>query len=441
MKKTHLAFFEEAKNRGLTASELSCNKSRSLNIEIFHSEVTGFAISESESVSARGIYKDRFGAAHTEKTDKASLVGLVDKIVTSATINENNDPAIIFPGSPKYQKRRIFDKNLAKVTAEEKIALLLEIEKRLKVADSRVIEVSGVAYQESFSESALMNSYGLDLQNKNNYFYIYAGVVVKQDEEVKTGYHIFLHNNFAEFQIDKFVKEVVDNAVQKLGGKPLPTGKYKTVINPRVMANFLNFYMESAIAENVQKNTSLFMGKLNTEIASKKVTIEEKPLTKNIFYNYFDAEGVATYNKAFIEKGVLKRYAYNLTTAAKEGVETTANAQGSGSKIGTGFTNLVLKPGRLDEAALLEKAQNGLYLTEVQGLHAGLNPTSGNFSLQASGFVIRDGKLAEPVAYITVAGNLLSLFKDVVAVGSNLELQLSSTSTPSVLIKGLMVAS
>ncbi|MGI6713817.1 MAG: TldD/PmbA family protein [Bacilli bacterium] len=441
MKKKYLAFFEEAKNRGLSASELSSTKSRSLNIEIFRSEVTGFSIDDSEVVNARGIYQKRFGAASTEKTDKQSLVGLVDKITSSATINENVDPAIIFPGSPKYQKRHIFDKNLAKVSVDEKIALLFEIEKRLKTSDPRVTEVSSVTYQESFSEYALMNSYGLNLHSRNNYFYIYAAVVVKQDEEIKTGYRIFLHNDFAEFPIDKFVDEVLSNALEKLGGKPLPTGRYKTVINPRVTASLLNFYMQSAIAENVQKNTSLFMGKLNTPIASKKVTIEEKPLLKNIFYSYFDAEGVATYNKAFVEKGVLKLYAYNLTTAAKEGVETTANAQGSGSKIGTGYTNLVLKPGRLDEQALFEKVKDGFYLTEVQGLHAGLNPTSGNFSLQASGFAIRNGKLAEPIAHITVAGNLLDVFKDVVAVGNNLELQLSSTSTPSILIKGLMVAS
>ncbi len=79
-------------------------------------------------------------------------------------------------------------------------------------------------------------------------------------------------------------------------------------------------------------------------------------------------------------------------------------------------------------------------MTEVQGLHAGLNPRSGNFSLQASGFMIRDGKLAEPVNLITVAGNLVDMFKNVKEVANNSELQLSSTNTPSILVSKLAIS-
>ena len=88
----------------------------------------------------------------------------------------------------------------------------------------------------------------------------------------------------------------------------------------------------------------------------------------------------------------------------------------------------------------MKDVELGFYLTEVQGLHSGLNPTSGDFSLQASGFMIRDGKFAEAVNLVTIAGNLQKLFLDVKAVANENELQLSSYTTSSILVKKLAVS-
>ena len=94
----------------------------------------------------------------------------------------------------------------------------------------------------------------------------------------------------------------------------------------------------------------------------------------------------------------------------------------------------------LTEEQLLEKVHEGLYITSMQGMHSGLNPQSGNFSLIAQGFMIKDGKLAEPVSLITVAGNLYTLFNDVKEVASNIELQTNSYSVPSIYVKELQVS-
>ena len=91
------------------------------------------------------------------------------------------------------------------------------------------------------------------------------------------------------------------------------------------MTSLLKAYIGHAEAEEVQKKSSLFIGKLGQKIASKKITIEDKPLAKNVFARWFDDEGVATYNKPIIKNGVLQTYLYNLTTAAKDGVQTTGN--------------------------------------------------------------------------------------------------------------------
>ena len=317
---------------------------------------------------------------------------------------------------------------------------LFEIEAKLKKADPRIVEIETVQYSEDAVEVNLVNSYGLNLKSKSNYYVYAASVVVKQGEEVKTGYKVLLSNDPKELNIDKFVAQVVEDATRKLGGTQCDSKKYPIVLNPKTAASFLDPYLESASAEEVQKHSSLFIGKLNQQVASKKITILEQPLLKNCFFRYFDDEGVATQNKKIVEKGVLKTYLHNLETAQREGTTTTGNGYRGGSKIGVGFVNPSIKPGRKSEADLLAKIKTGVYISSVTGLHAGLNPQSGNFSLQAEGFMIRDGKLAEPLSLITVAGNLLDLFMNVREVANNAELQLSGISAPSLLIKSLAVS-
>ena len=103
--------------------------------------------------------------------------------------------------------------------------------------------------------------------------------------------------------------------------------------------------------------------------------------------------------------------------------------------------NLYLKPGRLSEEELFKKIKNGVYITSITGLHAGLNPNSGDFSLQAEGYEVVDGKIAKPLGLITVGGNLVDVFKDVLAVGNNSKLLVTAITTPSIAIKNLKVSS
>jgi PmbA protein len=432
-------FFELANAAGITESEIVTNKVRSLSITVFRNEVENFAISTSFNINARGVYNGKMGFASSEKDDKDTASYLVDTIKLGASLSESSDPALIFKGSPKYKKKNKYNKEIMEISERDKIDTLFKIEKALKDYDPRVTDVM-VQYGENVVNSTLNNSYGLKLGTKQSYFYFVSQVFVKDENDVKTGYGMYLGDKPSDFDVDKFVKKAAKDALDKLGGKSTKSGIYKTIINPRVTASLLNFYLRNVNAENVQKQSSLFINKLNEQVASKLVTIYDAPLTNNVFYSYYDDEGVAKYNKPIIEKGVLKTYLYNLSTALKDGVETTGNAVVTNGKVAIAPSQVVLKPGKKDFNALLALVGDGFYLTEVQGLHAGLNPTSGDFSLQAGGFRIRDGKLAEPLALITVAGNLVNLFKDVVAVGNENELQLSGYTTSSVVIKGLAVS-
>ena len=141
-----------------------------------------------------------------------------------------------------------------------------------------------------------------------------------------------------------------------------------------------------------------------------------------------------------VKNGVLQTYLYNLTTASKEGVESTGNGFKSGSKIGTSTTFLTLKPGKKSLEELFKEVGDGVYITGVSGLHAGMNPQSGNFSLQSEGYLIKDGKKDRALDIITISGNLMEVFADILEVGNDTKVTNGGTSVESVLIKKIVVS-
>ena len=433
-------FFELAKEAGIEEVELRISTSYSLSISLFHSEIDNYSVEEGSSYFARGIVNGKLGTASCDVYNAEKAKFLVDEIVKNAKIIENNDPVFIFGGSEKYHKINSFSKELSQVPVEKKIEDLYALEKAIREGDPRIIEVQGVEYSESARSSTIINSKGLNLTNKSNYCVIYGAALAKEGEQVKSGYDLFLGNDYNKYSVEELTKKVVSKTVSQLGGEPCESSTYKAVLAPEVIGTFVDAYMDHASSESVQKHSSLFIGKVGEKVASRKVTIEDKPLQKgSIFVRWFDDEGVATYNKPIVKNGVLQGFLYNLTTAAKENVQSTGNGSRSGSKMSVSAFSLSLKPGKKSFEELVKDVKEGVYITEVNGIHAGMNAQSGNFSLQSSGFLIKDGKIDRPLDVITISGNLISLFNDITEVGSDVKTLLGGNLMPSVVVKKLSV--
>ena len=433
-------FFALAKEAGLEQVELFITESRNLQISLFHGEVDEYKDNNGYSILARGILNGKCGSASADVWNAEKAKWLVNEIVANAKVIENDDPVFIFKGSEKYHKVNTFNKALEQVAIDQKMEKLYALEKALKGIDSRIVEIAGTEYSQTSEKVTLMNSNGLNLVQRSNYYVFVAQCVAKEGEQTKSGYDFFLDNDFDKFSPEEFAKKVVKLTVDQLGGKACASKTYKAVLHPDVVTSLMKAYIGHADAEEVQKQSSLFIGKIGQKIASNKVTIEDKPQAKNVFARWFDDEGVATYNKPIIKNGVLQTYLYNLTTAAKAGVESTGNGYGGGSKKGISSTFLSLKPGKKSQEELFEKVGEGVFITDVSGIHAGLNPQSGNFSLQSTGFMIENGKKGRPLDLITISGNLLDIFKDVLEVGNDVTVSPSGVSAESVLIKKIVVS-
>ncbi len=439
MKLNEKKFFELAKENGFEAADLVFSHSYELSCSTFHKEVESLNESDSYSVIGRGIVNGKFGLVSTEKIDKNTPEFLIKGIKETAGLIEASDPSIIFKGSKKYHKKNVYNKDALSGDLSKQIEILREVEDKIRAYDKRIDEVATVGYQETFTEETLSNSYGLKLKDKIAAYAFYAEVTAKDGDDIQTGFKVFESMTPGEFDIDKFVKDVCEDALKKLNATQCPSKKYPTVLSPKVASQLMKAYLSNIDAEEVEKKSSLFVGKLNQPVASKKVTVIEDPLKKNIFFAYHDDEGVATNKKTLIKNGVLQTYLYTLESAQKAGVEPTGNGK-RGAKTVAGLNYAYIKPGKKSFDDMISSIKEGVFITELAGMHAGMNARSGNFSLQAQGFMIRDGKLAESLSLITVAGNLVELFMSVKDVANDTEFQLNAFDSPSLFVKKLAIS-
>ena len=441
MKLNEKKFFELAKENGLESSDITVSESGSLSVSLYHGEIDSFTKNDSYELVARGIYKGKMGSISVDNVNKDSPEFLVKEIKRAASIIENDDPVFIFKGSGKYHRKNVSKNTDFSENIQEKVGILKKIEEKLLAFDKRINEVISVGFDANSHSYKKTNSFGLKLSQKMTTYAYFAQVSAKQGEEIRTGFHVFASFNENDFDIDDFVKKVATDALDKLGSVQCNSKKYPVVLNPECVASLLSFLISSLDAEEIQKHTSLLEGKLNQQVLSKKLTVIENPLEKNIFFRYFDDEGVATNKKYLFNKGVVSTYLYTLQTAAKDGVKPTGNGYGSGAKAKADVGFIQVKCGKKSEEEMMSQIKEGVYITELQGLHSGMNAQSGNFSLQCAGFMIRDGKKAEPLALITVADNLLNVFNNIKCVANNSKLVISNqTSCPSMLISKMSIS-
>ena len=177
-------------------------------------------------------------------------------------------------------------------------------------------------------------------------------------------------------------------------------------------ADLIGSFVGAVSGGALYRKSSFLLDSLGTQVFAPLVSIREEPhLPRGRGSAPFDNEGVATEPRDVVRDGVVRGYFLGSYSARKLGMTTTGNAGGS--------HNLVVAHGDDDLAALLRRMGRGLLVTEQLG--QGVNPVTGDFSRGAAGFWIEGGEIAYPVEEITIAGNLKDMFRDIVAIGSDVD--------------------
>jgi len=439
--------FARAKAKGFTDYEILFLGSDGFSVRIFNGEIAEYKNTSSQGVGFRGTYNGKMGYSASEKMDESVIDAMIENAAANAGIIEEEDVEKLYPGDETYPEVCTYSPALNEISAEQKIKWAMEMESYAKSLDPRVKMADFCIVGNGENEMSMANSYGLDLSRKSNKAMAVMVARVEENGATKSASDVWSGRDFTNFDYKVFVKKIVDEALSYLGAESLETGAYPIAFENTATMSLFAVFSSIFMAENGQKGFSLLnKDKIGTTIAAPHITLRDDGICeKSIGSMAFDAEGVATQQKAIIENGVLKTLLYNLKSAAKDGVKSTGNASkaGLGGAIATSVTNYYIVPSETSFEDMISGVEKGVIITGMDGLHSGVNPVSGDFSVSAEGYLIENGKKTRPVEQITIAGNFYELLKNITAVGSDLRfgsMMFDGIGMPSILVDGIRVA-
>ena len=448
------ALFAEAKAYGFSDWEIYHTAGNSFSVKVFDGEITEYKNTDSVGLSFRGTYNGRMGYAFTEKLDPEIIPRLVKNAADNAGVIEGDEIEKLYPGDMVYPEINSYNPALKNVSAKEKIDLALALEKCTYAQDPRVKSIDYCQLGTLESTVNIANSFELDLSNKSNFAYAYVVARVEDNGITKTGFEVWHGNDLGQFSYKDVAGTAVKRAVSYLGAESVESATYPVIFDNRSACDLMASFASVFFAENAQKGFSLLKDKKGETIAASHITLRDDPqgpeLNGHKYETFggisFDSEGVATKQKAVIENGVLKTLLYNTKSAAKDGTVSTGNGfkPSFRAAVSTACTNFYIVPSDISPEKMQEDIKLGVLITEMDGLHAGINSISGDFSISSSGFLIEDGKITRSVEQITVAGNFYNLLKDIQCVGNDLRFDMPSASgtfgMPSILVPDLPVS-
>ncbi|TZG24935.1 TldD/PmbA family protein [Sphingomonas montanisoli] len=320
-----------------------------------------------------------------------------------------------------------------------------ELRERALAAEDAARAVSGVTNSEgagataSRSVIALATSTGFARGYATTGYGCSASVIAGEGGAMQRDYAYHSSRHFADLEDATAIGiRAGDRAVKRLNPGKLSSGALPVVYDPRVSSGLLGHLIGAITGAAIARKTSFLLDALETEVFAKGITVRDDPLRpRGLRSKPFDGEGLPTAARDIIADGVLTGWLMDSASARQLGLQPTGHAtRGVGGPPGTSATNLYLSAGTLSPGELIADIKLGVYVTELIG--QGVNGVTGDYSRGASGFVIRDGQIAEPVAEITVAGNLRDMFRQLVPA-SDLEFR-RAIDAPTIRIEGMMVA-
>ncbi|MCB1027583.1 MAG: TldD/PmbA family protein [Microthrixaceae bacterium] len=419
--------------------EVVAARNEGTSVKVHGGEVESLTASVTASLGIRVVVDGRVGFAHAGS--------LADDVVaeTLAQARENVafaevDPhlALARPDGVEAVEQPALRNNLvASIPVEDKVARALELERRTTELDDRVTGVRVASYSDGWGSSALASTEGIDVASSGSHCSAATQPLVVADGETQIGVGWDATRDPALLDLAEIAADGVERATRLLGAVQPPSGRMPIVLEPRLAATLWGIVAGMLSGEAVVKGRSPFAERLGETVAASMVTLVDDPTdSAGLGAEEFDGEGLACRRNELISAGTLSGFLLNCTTANRLG--TTSNAcavRGSRSLPGAGAVALAMEPGEGSPEGLRAPLAEALLVNTFTGLHSGVNPTSGDFSVGADGLMIRNGEVAEPVREITLASTIQRLLGGVSAIGGELERLPSGSSMPWVVIE------
>jgi PmbA protein len=412
---------EAALAAGAEQADAWCEDSVNRTVRVYAGAVESVLEAGSRGVGVRVFVGGRRGYAYGSDLSERGLRDLAQAARGAAAVTESDEHAGIPTDASAAEVGPLVTDDVHRWTMDRRIELALTVERAARERDPLVSNVEDTVYSDSAGRVALANSAGFRGSYEASQCYAYAYAFAGEGDDLMTGVAVGVGRGPESLDPEAIGAEAADRAVALHGARQPPSGRRPVVLDPYVAASFASVIGGTLSADAVQRGRSLFAGKEGEQIADHRLRLVDDGLEPDgLATAPFDGEGNPQQRTPLIEDGTLRDFLFDAYTGRRGKHSSTGNGTRGSYRAppSVGPTNLIVEPGDADEAELLAAADDGVYVMSVSGLHAGVNPISGTFSVGATGRMIHDGELAEPVREMTIASDLVSMLNAVGAVGA-----------------------
>src|SRR3954470_19782912 len=412
---------EAAVDAGASDAEAWAEESTSRRVRVYAGEVESLSDAGGRGIGVRAFVGTRAGYAYGTDLSDEGVADTSRAAREAAEVADEDE----YEGLPEPDELGTSEvEGLASPAfgdwpTERVVELALAVDRAAR-APRGVTQVENSVYSDARGSVALANSRGFTASYEATQAWAYSSAFAGEGADLMTGLGVDMGRDPGGLDPEAIGTEAAERALALVGARQPGSRRCPVVLDSFVAASFVGFIGSMLSADAVQRGRSLFAGREGDEVAAQALRLADDGTEPNGPASApFDGEGVPTRRTPLIEGGRLKTFLFDARTARKGGRETTANA-GRGSyrsPPSVGTSNLIVEAGEGTLEELVARAGDGLYVTDVAGLHSGVNPVSGTFSVGASGRLIESGELGTPVRELTIASDLVSMLRAVDGVG------------------------
>jgi PmbA protein len=422
----------EAKRQGASACEVAVSLEQGLSTTVRQREVETVEFNRDQGFGITLYVGQRKGSASTSASGSEAIRETVAAALAIAKHTSEDEASGLADAALMAKDLQDFDLfHQWNINPEQAIEQALACEAAAFAADSRIKNADGTTLSTHQGCRVYGNSHGFIGGYASTRHSLSCVMIAEADGQMQRDYWYDVNrqgNLLAS--AESIGQRAAQRAASRLGARPVPTCEVPVLFSAELAGGLFGSFLSAISGGSLYRKSSFLEGTLGQKLFPEWLTLDERPhLMRALGSSAFDGDGLATYAKPFVEKGELVSYVLGTYSGRKLGMPSTANAGG--------VHNLFVTHGDEDQAALLRRMGRGLLVTELMG--QGLNMVTGDYSRGAAGYWVENGEIQFAVQEVTIAGNMRDMFKQIIAVGNDLELR-SNIRTGSVLIERMTVA-
>jgi PmbA protein len=432
LKNTVQDLLNEATKQGATAAEAGLSQEKGLSVTVRLGDVETIEHHCDQGLGVTVYFGQRKGSASTTDLSPASIKETVSAACSIARYTSEDeysglpDKDLMATVFPDLDLNHPWD-----VSAEQAIAITKECEDAARSYHHEISNSEGASINTHQGLRVMGNTLGFLHGYTSTRHSLSCSVLAQRGDSMQRDYWYSVARDARNLESAVAVgKKAAERTIQRLEARSIKTRQSPVMYSAECASGLLGSFISAISGSNLYRKSSFLLNSLDQQIFPDFIHIFEEPHLKGALGSAaYDSEGVATRARDIVSNGIVRSYILGNYSARKLGLVSTGNAGG--------VHNLTITPGSLDFQGMLNKLYTGLLVTELMG--QGVNMVNGDYSRGAAGYWVEKGEIQHPVEEVTIAGNLKDMFKNIVAVGNDIDYR-GNIRTGSILVEKLSIA-